>query len=269
VSFSAGATDSVDGVRPVACTPSSGSTFALGTTPVTCSASDAHGNTTSGSFAIAVRDTTPPVVTAPGNITVTATETGGARGSASASLAAFLGGGTAHDAVDSAPTRLSPQVGGVDADNTTLFPIGASTVTFRFRDASGNVGSSTATVTVTAAVTSAGKPSISAKAIGQGASSDGLFYVDVRFSNNGTGPASHIRLDLMTALVVKGSGRLVQVSPTQPVNLGNLDVGASQTVRIVLKLSGNVREILIGELGTFFNAKGIPDLFIQEQTVTP
>ena len=40
-------------------------------------------------------------------------------------------------------------------------------------------------------------------------------------------------------------------------------------MRVVLKLSGNVREILIAELGTFLNAKGIPGLFVQEQTVTP
>ena len=217
-SFSARATDSVDGLRPVSSVPSSGSTFALGTTTVTCSASDTRGNTSSGGFAIVVRDTTPPIVTAPANITVAATESGGARGSASASLASFLTGGTAHDAVDPAASRLPPQVGGVNADSTTLFPIGTSTVTFRFRDASGNTGSASATVTVTAAVTS-GKPSISAAAIGHGALSGGQFYVDVRFTNTGTGPANHVRVDLLTALLVKGSGRVVQVSPTQPVSL--------------------------------------------------
>jgi len=62
VSFSASATDVVDGAITAACTPPSGSTFALGTTAVQCSATDAHGNTTNGSFNVTVVDTTPPVI---------------------------------------------------------------------------------------------------------------------------------------------------------------------------------------------------------------
>lgn len=48
------ATDIVDGVRTSTCTPASGSRFALGTTNVTCSASDAAGNSTSTSFNVKV-----------------------------------------------------------------------------------------------------------------------------------------------------------------------------------------------------------------------
>jgi hypothetical protein len=44
VKFTASATDRVDGARPVVCKPASGSTFAVGTTTVTCSASDTQGN---------------------------------------------------------------------------------------------------------------------------------------------------------------------------------------------------------------------------------
>ncbi len=64
VSFSATATDIVDGTVPVNCVPPSGSTFALGTTTVACDSSDAAGNTSSGSFAVTVVDTTPPDITA-------------------------------------------------------------------------------------------------------------------------------------------------------------------------------------------------------------
>jgi len=42
-----------------------------------------------------------------------------------------------------------PQVGGADVDNNTLFPVGATTVTFRFKDTAGNIGTATAKVTVT------------------------------------------------------------------------------------------------------------------------
>lgn len=95
-------------------------------------------------------DTTPPVVTAPAPITIEATEPSGATGSASAVLAAFLAGGSATDNVDPSPVRLTPQFNGADATNATLFPIGTSTVTFRFQDASTNVGTADSTVTVTA-----------------------------------------------------------------------------------------------------------------------
>ena len=58
VSFAATALDLVDGARPVSCTPSSGSTFAIGSTNVACTASDTRGNTASGSFSVTVTEPT-------------------------------------------------------------------------------------------------------------------------------------------------------------------------------------------------------------------
>ena len=60
VTYTATSTDLVDGGVSVTCAPASGSTFALGTTTVNCTATDAHGNTVSASFTVTVRDTTPP-----------------------------------------------------------------------------------------------------------------------------------------------------------------------------------------------------------------
>jgi Tol biopolymer transport system component len=54
VTYTATATDLVDGPVPVSCSPTSGSAFAAGTTMVTCSATDAHGNTATGSFTVSV-----------------------------------------------------------------------------------------------------------------------------------------------------------------------------------------------------------------------
>jgi hypothetical protein len=62
VTFSATATDAVDGTVPVICAPASGSLFAFGSTPVNCSATNSHSKTTSGSFSVTVVDTTAPVV---------------------------------------------------------------------------------------------------------------------------------------------------------------------------------------------------------------
>jgi hypothetical protein len=55
VTYTATATDLVDGSVSVSCTPASGSTFSAGTTTVTCTATDAHGNSTApGSFTVTV-----------------------------------------------------------------------------------------------------------------------------------------------------------------------------------------------------------------------
>src|SRR5262249_24110313 len=46
--------DQVGGVRPVTCTPPSGSGFVVGATPVLCTTSDTRGNTTGASFHVNV-----------------------------------------------------------------------------------------------------------------------------------------------------------------------------------------------------------------------
>lgn len=55
VTYSATATDNIDGPVPVTCAPASGTQFPIGTATVDCSASDSHGNTATGSFSISVR----------------------------------------------------------------------------------------------------------------------------------------------------------------------------------------------------------------------
>jgi hypothetical protein len=60
VTYNATASDLVDGSVNVDCTPASGSTFAITTTTVNCSATDAHNNTANGSFTVKVQDTIAP-----------------------------------------------------------------------------------------------------------------------------------------------------------------------------------------------------------------
>jgi len=66
VTYSASATDVVDDAVAAACEPPSGSTFPIGTTTVTCTATDAFGNTGSTSFDVSVVDTIAPVLTLTG-----------------------------------------------------------------------------------------------------------------------------------------------------------------------------------------------------------
>jgi hypothetical protein len=150
VTYSATATDNVDGAITPSCSPASGSTFPVGTTSVTCSATDAHGNTSNGSFQVTVNlvDTTPPILTVPADFTVTTGKPGGAVVTYSASATDNLDG-------DIAPT-CSPASG-------TTFPVGATTVTCTATDTHSNTAQKTFTVTVvfsdTVAPTITGVPS--------------------------------------------------------------------------------------------------------------
>lgn len=62
VNYVASASDLVDTDVAVQCTPASGATFALGTTTVSCSATDDAGNTSTGEFDVTVVDSTPPQI---------------------------------------------------------------------------------------------------------------------------------------------------------------------------------------------------------------
>lgn len=62
VSYTATARDAVEGDVAIACTPVSGSTFAITSTTVDCSASDSRGNTATGSFTVTVQDSIAPQI---------------------------------------------------------------------------------------------------------------------------------------------------------------------------------------------------------------
>ncbi len=131
--FSASATDAVDGSVTVTLSPASGSTFPLGTTTVTATATDAAGNTATGSFTVTVRDTTAPVLSLPASMAVEATGPNGAN-------ATFVG--SASDLVSGAvAVSFSPAPG-------TTFPLGTTTVNATARDSAGNTASGSFTITV-------------------------------------------------------------------------------------------------------------------------
>src|SRR5207253_988748 len=123
VSYSASALDSVDGAVAVSCSPASGSTFAIGSTTVNCSAADAHSNSASGSFVVRVADHVAPVLTVPGDLAVAATSTSGAVVSYAVS---------ANDAVDGAVAPSCSKASG------SGFPLAVTTVTCSAADKSGN-----------------------------------------------------------------------------------------------------------------------------------
>jgi len=129
--------DAVDGAGVATCAPASGATFALGTTTVTCTATNQAGNpATPTSFTVTVADTTPPALALPANLVTDPTSASGA----AVSFAAL-----ATDAVDGVrPVSCTPSSG-------STFVIGATTVSCTTDDTRGNASVGTFTVTVRSA----------------------------------------------------------------------------------------------------------------------
>jgi hypothetical protein len=129
------ATDAVDTSVMVKCAPASGRPFDLGTTTVTCKATDKSGNQATASFTVTVVDTTPPVFsTPPVNITMDATSPAGAK--------VTFTKPSATDASDHDVTVVCAPASG------STFPIATTAVTCTATDDSGHTATTTFNVTV-------------------------------------------------------------------------------------------------------------------------
>jgi hypothetical protein len=127
----ASAVDDMDGAVPVTADPDG--PFRVGQHTVVWSATDSSGNTGSAQQRVTVKDTTPPVVNAPADITVQASGT---------LTSVSLGQATAEDRVDGSVTAVP--------DDRGPFPVGTTTVTWRATDTAGNTASAIQRVTVSA-----------------------------------------------------------------------------------------------------------------------
>ncbi len=123
VTFAPTATD-VTGTPTVTCDPSSGSTFALGTRVVTCTAEDSSHNKSTMTFNVYVQDTTPPAISSVTDITQEATSSSGA-------IVTFTNP-TATDLVDGNVTVICNLPSG------STFPLGKTAVNCSAIDSRGN-----------------------------------------------------------------------------------------------------------------------------------
>lgn len=139
-------TDAVSGTGAATCLPASGSTFALGTTTVTCNAKDgANNNAVPVTFTVEVVDTTAPVIVPHSNI-----EDVEATGPSGASVVYVAPLWT--DAVDGSGSASCAPISG------STFALGFTTVTCNKSDAAGNAATP---VTFTIEVVDTTPPSFS------------------------------------------------------------------------------------------------------------
>jgi hypothetical protein len=128
------ASDIVDPNPGVSCTPASGSVVPVGYTEISCTATDASGNSVTKHFGVSVHLNAAPVLSLPADMTVQ----GDAPGGASVQFVA-----TATDAEDQpAPTPTC------SAASPSFFALGATTVTCEVTDSGGLTTKGSFTVTV-------------------------------------------------------------------------------------------------------------------------
>lgn len=129
-------TDLVDGTGSATCLPAAGSTFALGTTTVSCNHTDNAGNIAATTyFNVEVVDTTPPAIAPHADVTATAT--------GNSTAVVTYTDPTAIDLVDG-PVAVSC----TPASGST-FDVGSTTVTCTAKDSRKNTATSTFNVIVT------------------------------------------------------------------------------------------------------------------------
>ncbi|MFL6332458.1 MAG: HYR domain-containing protein [Pyrinomonadaceae bacterium] len=136
--FATTASDLVDGAVSVSYDHAPGSTFPVGSTTVTVTATDHAGNTSTSTFNVLVRDTTAPTLSCPADIVVAAAP--------GASNAAVSFNPAASDTVSGVTVTSSPASG-------SAFGVGTTTVTVTARDATGNTSTCSFTVTVKSSAT--------------------------------------------------------------------------------------------------------------------
>ena len=123
------------GIQSFTSTHNTGSTFPVGTTTVTYTATDIHGNTNTCSFDVIVTDSVLPIFSnCPSNVTVSNT-TG-------------LCTGIAAWSVPAATDNCGIQSVTSTHNSGDTFPVGVTTVTYTVTDVNGNVNTCSFTVTV-------------------------------------------------------------------------------------------------------------------------
>lgn len=139
VNYTVAVADDNPGVT-LSCSSASGSTFIKGDTLVSCTATDAAGNTASCEFTVRVEDHEPPNISCPADITIA----GNIAGSCGANLDVSTASATDNGS--------DVEVKGVRSDGSALtgpYPLGDTTITWTATDSSGNATSCSQLITVT------------------------------------------------------------------------------------------------------------------------
>jgi hypothetical protein len=244
VSYTVTATDDRDPSPTIVCTPASGSTFPLGTTPVNCTATDAAGNEATGTFNVTVVDTTAPTLELPTLEPVEATGPNGA-------IVTYTA--TAKDLVDgSFPASCTPASG-------SEFALGPTTVTCDAKDKAGNAAKA-GTFIVTVQDKTAPKLTVPADMSIKATGADGakVTYTAIATDAVDTDPT-------VTCTPASGStfpAGTTTVSCTATDHSGNTSPAATFKVSVTLTMAGFYQPVDMGStLNTVKGGSTVPFKF--------
>lgn len=233
----ASASDIADTSPTITYSHPSGSTFPLGTTIVTVTATDASNNSSSSTFTVTVNDTTGPAIGAVSNITVTAPDLTGA--TVTFSLP------SATDAADPSPNVSASPASG------SFFAIGIHTVTVTATDNAMNSSTKTFTVTVLMPANMAVTPNTAFTSSGPQGQQGSPFSPpskDYTVANNGQVPMNY---------TVTGAPAWVTLTNGS----GTINPGGSATVTVALNAAADALGVSIHNATLNFNntTSGIGD----------
>jgi hypothetical protein len=180
-------------------------------TTVQCTASDSHGNIAHGSFTVNVRDTTPPALSLPANITAEATGPSGRVVSYTA---------TSTDIVDGARPVTCDHASG------STFPLGTTTVQCTATDTHNNTAHGSFTVTVRDTT-----PPVIAS---------------ITANPNSLWPPNHKMVAVTVTVIASDlvdphpTSHIISISSNEPIN-GNGDGNTSVDWQITGALTANIR----------------------------
>ncbi|MEK7833335.1 MAG: HYR domain-containing protein, partial [Acidobacteriota bacterium] len=237
----------------VACVPNTGSTFAVGTTTVTCTATDASNNTATCTFTVTVTDNQNPTITCPAN--QTAVSPGGP-------VAVTYPAPTATDNCPGVTTNCVPASG-------STFALGTTTVTCTATDAANLTATCSFTVTVITCTSITCPADIFVGTTGN--SSVVTYSLPVANGNCGTitcSPASGSTFNVGTTTVSCSSSignqtcafnvTVNRVGGTVSDPLVCTGPGNTVQATLVISNNGNVNQT-IADTTTFTNLVGVPN----------
>ncbi|MFN8393518.1 MAG: HYR domain-containing protein, partial [Bacteroidia bacterium] len=237
VSFAATSTDNCGG-STVSYSIASGSTFAVGTTAVTATATDVCGNSSTCAFSVTVVDNQAPTITCPSNISVNTTST---TCDAPVSYNAPVG-------TDNCAGATTAQLGGLASGSS--FPLGVTTNSFQVTDAAGATASCSFTVTVTDAtapnaicqnvtvqLNNTGNGSLTASQVNNG-SNDNCNVASISL-NPTAFTCVNVGANTVTLTVTDGSGNTSTCTATASVQDNVAPVAVCQSVTVQLNSAGN------------------------------
>jgi hypothetical protein len=107
----------------------------------------------------------------------------------------------------------------------------------------------------------AGSPRLSANVEGAPVRTDGNVSVQLRLTNDGSGPALDVSLRSIIARVLAGTGTAAVLTPVMPYSIGQLETGESRLIPIQLAIGAGVTRISLTESGTLHDEFGATTSF--------